>query len=87
MQRTHWPTWKNFLVKRGLLSSACSLLTFNYSLIPIAAQMLFLGMPLFKSAAFGDYFGDLLDLLVNEDELRNFNDYLLLDGTEQEAGQ
>lgn len=85
MQRSKWPTWKNFLAKQGLLSPVCALLSLNHSLVPITAQVLFLGMPLFKSAAAGDSFGDLLDLLVDEDELRQFTDYLLLSQSGQEV--
>jgi len=85
MQRSKWPSWKNFLEKRGLLSPVCVLLTLNHSLVPIAAQVMYLGMPLFKSAAEGNAFSDLVDLLVDEDALRQFTDYLLLSQSGQEV--
>ena len=84
MQRSNWLTWKNFLAERGLLSPACTLLALNASLIPLGAQILYFGMPIFKGAGMGDSYGDLLDLLVNEDNLRQFHNYLLHDTTEQE---
>ena len=85
MQRSNWPAWKNFLAERGLLSPACSLLALNASLIPIGAQLLYFGMPLFKSAGMGDSYGDLVSLLVDEDNLRQFQAYLLDEHTEPEA--
>lgn len=86
MHRTSWSTWKKFLSNWGLLSPTCTLLKLNHSLIPVAAQVLYLGMPLFKSAAMGDSFEDLLDLLVDEDALRQFANYLLIAPSEQELG-
>lgn len=85
MQRSNWPTWKNFLAKRGLLSPACTLLALNTSLIPLGAHILYFGLPIVKSAGMGDSYGELLNLLVNEDTLRQFLDYLLHEKTEQEA--
>lgn len=86
MHRTSWPTWKKFLSNWGLLSPTRTLLTLNHSLIPVAAHVLYLGMPLFKSAAMGGSFEDLLDLLVDEDALKEFTDYLLFAPSEQEVG-
>jgi hypothetical protein len=85
MQRSNWSSWKNFLEKSGLLSPVCSLLTLDHSLVPIAAQVLYLGMPLFKIGAEGNSFSELLDLLVDEDALRQFSDYLLLSQSGQEV--
>ncbi len=85
MQRSNWPTWKNFLAERGWLSPACTLLALDTALIPIGAHILYFGLPIFKSAGMGDSYGDLLDLLVNEDALRQFLDYLLHEKTGQEG--
>lgn len=80
MQRTYWPTWKTFLSRWGLISPACDLLALNQSLINLAAQMMYMGLPLFKGAGMGSSYGALLDLLGDEDSLSQFADYL------QEAG-
>jgi len=80
MQRTHWPTWKSFLQRWGLLSPACQMMGFTRPLIPIAAQLMYFGLPFFKMTAVGERYNALLTVLVDEDELRYFLDYL------QEAG-
>jgi hypothetical protein len=77
MEHNNWPSWKNFLARWGLISPASILLGFNASLIPIAAQFMFLGMPIFKSAALGASYGALIEMLGDEDQLRQFSDYLL----------
>jgi hypothetical protein len=77
MEHNNWPSWKNFLARWGLISLASILLGFNASLIPIAAQFMFLGMPIFKSAALGASYGALIEMLGDEDQLRQFSDYLL----------
>lgn len=81
MQCNYWPTWKNFLARWGLISPACTLIEFSDALIPIAAQMMYLGMPLFKGAALGNAYTALLDLLADEDDLGKFIDYLQEVGT------
>jgi len=85
MQRSNWPSWKNFLAERGLLSPACTLLALDTALIPIGAHILYFGLPIVKSAGMGDSYGALLDLLVNEDSLRQFRDYLLQEEMELEG--
>lgn len=59
-----------------MIAPACMLLGFSNSLIPIAAQVLFLGMPIFKGAALGASYGALIDMLGDENQLRQFADYL-----------
>jgi hypothetical protein len=76
MKHTYWPTWKNFLARWGLISPARILLGFNTALIPIAAQFMFLGMPIFKGAALGTSYGALIEMLGDENQLRQFADYL-----------
>ena len=85
MQRCNWPTWKKFLAERGWLSPACTLLGQNTALIPIGAQFLYFGLPIIKSAGVGGAYGDLLNLLADEDALRQFHAYLLDEKTEPEA--
>ena len=80
MQRNYWPTWKKFLARWGLVSPACVLMDLTQPLLPLAAQMMFLGMPLFKGAGQGHSYGALLHMLGNEEALKQFIDYL------QEAG-
>ena len=76
MEHSNWPTWKNVLARWGLISPARILLGFNASLIVIAAQFMFLGMPIFKSASLGSSYGALIEMLGDEDQLRQFSDYL-----------
>ena len=76
MEETYWPTWKNILARWGLISPACMLLEFSTSLIPIATQFMFLGMPIFKSAALGASYAALIEMLGDENQLRQFADYL-----------
>jgi hypothetical protein len=52
----------------------------NQSLITFAAQMMYIGLPLFKGVGMGSSYRALLDLLGDEDALSHFSDYL------QEAG-
>ncbi|MFU8826002.1 MAG: hypothetical protein ACNA70_00775 [Brevefilum sp.] len=80
MQRTYWPTWRKFLAQWGLVPSACALMDLTQPLLPFVAQLMFLGMPLFKGAALGRSYGDLLTMLGDEAALGQFKDYL------QEAG-
>jgi hypothetical protein len=59
-----------------MISPACMLLESNTSLIPIAGQLMSLGMPIFRAAALGASYGALIDMLGDEDQLRQFADYL-----------
>jgi len=45
-------------------------------LLPFAAQMMFMGMPLFKGMAWGSAYGALLDMVSDQDALGQFVDYL-----------
>lgn len=81
MQRTYWTSWKKFLARWGLISPTYTLMGLTQPLIPLAAQMLFLGMPLFKGTAQGDAYAALLTMLGDEDALKQFADYLLEAGT------
>lgn len=76
MEQTYWATWKNILARWGIISPVRTLLGFSDSLIPIAAQMMFLGMPIFKGAALGQSYGALIEMLADQDQLRQFADYL-----------
>jgi hypothetical protein len=49
---------------------------FNTSLIPIAAQFMVLGMPIFKGTALGASYSALIEMLGDEDQLSQFADYL-----------
>lgn len=80
MQRTYWPTWRKFLAQWGLVSSACAIMDLTQPLLPFVAQIMVLGMPLFKGAALGHSYGNLLTMLGDEAALMQFKDYL------QEAG-
>ena len=59
-----------------MISPACMLLGFSTSLISIVAQFMFLGMPIFKSAALGASYGALIEMLGDENQLSQFADYL-----------
>ena len=76
MQRTYWPTWKKLLLRWGLVAPIFDLMRSTQPLLPLAAQMMFLGMPLFKGFSLGAAYGDLLDMLMDKDALIQFTDYL-----------
>lgn len=76
MQRTYWPTWKKFITRWGLVSPIYDLMRLTQPLLPLTAQMMYLGMPLFKGYALGDAYGDLLDMLMDKEALMQFSDYL-----------
>jgi len=76
MQRTYWPEWEHFLTQRGLKPLACILLSNARALFPLAAQVLVVGLPIFKGLPSGPQFVSLLDTLGDEDHLQQFADYL-----------
>ena len=76
MQRTYWPSWKNFLERWGLRSTICRLVDVTRPLLPFAAQLMVVGLPIFKGMAGGHAYGALLNTLDDEDALGQFVDYL-----------
>jgi hypothetical protein len=72
MQSSYWPTWKKYLARRGLLSSTCAVIEQTKPLIPLSAQLLFLGLPFFK----GNAYQALLNTLSDEDALSQFTSFL-----------
>lgn len=76
MQHTYWPEWENYLTQRGLKPLACILLSQARALFPLAAQVMVLGLPLFKGSSNGPQFASLLNTLGDEDRIQQFADYL-----------
>jgi hypothetical protein len=76
MQTTYWSDWKNLLNQWGLKTLACAMLDHTRPLLPIAAQMMILGSPLFKSASLAVRYNALIELLGDEDCILQFADYL-----------
>ncbi|MBW6465412.1 MAG: hypothetical protein K0B06_02790 [Brevefilum sp.] len=76
MERTYWATWKSILARWGIISPVRTLLGFSDSLLPITAQLMYLGMPIFKGAALGSSYAAFVEMLGDEDQLRQFADYL-----------
>jgi hypothetical protein len=65
-----------FLERWGLKSLACEVMDHARPLFPLAAQMMMVGLPLFKSAPFGKDYAALMDTLGDEEHLVLFSDYL-----------
>jgi hypothetical protein len=76
MLPTYWPDWEKFLARYGMKSLASALLSHARPLLPIATQVMFLGLPLFKGISGGSQYAALLDTLGDEDQIRQFSDYL-----------
>lgn len=76
MQRNYWPEWKYFLSQRGLNPLAYNLLLKARALFPLAAQVMVLGLPVFKGYSSSSQFAALLDTLGDEDNIQQFADYL-----------
>lgn len=81
MQHTYWPSWRKFLSCRGLVSPTCVLMDLTQPLLPVVAQMMILGLPLFKGAAMGQSYEALVNTLGDVDALNQFRDYLQEVGT------
>jgi hypothetical protein len=76
MEQTYWANWKSILTRWGIISPVRTLLGFSDSLLPIAAQLMYLGMPIFKGAAIGSSYAALVEMLGDEDQVKQFVDYL-----------
>lgn len=76
MQRSYWPEWENYLSQRGLKPLACTLLSQAPALFPLVAQVMVLGLPLFKGLSSGPQFVSLLDTLGDEDHIQQFVNFL-----------
>jgi hypothetical protein len=76
MQRNYWPTWRNILARWGLVSPTCVLMDLTQPLLPFVAQMMVLGLPLFKGAALGQSYDALVAMLGDAEECRQFLTYL-----------
>lgn len=60
----------------GLVLPVIDLIRVAQPLLPMTGQMMYLGMPLFKGSALGGAYGDLLDMLMDEEALMQFTDFL-----------
>lgn len=76
MHSSYWPTWKTFIKKWGLGSPISLLANISQPLLPFAAQIMFMGMPLFKGVAWGSAYRAFLDMISDQESLGQFVDYL-----------
>jgi hypothetical protein len=76
MQNSYWSDWENFLSRWGLKSTAQVLIAQARPLFPLMAQFMILGLPLFNSLTLGHQYSALINTLGNEEEIRQFSDFL-----------
>ena len=76
MQQNYWSDWENILSRWGLKSAAHLVLTQARPLLPMVAQLMILGLPLFKSLSLGKQFSALLKTMSDDEEIRQFSSFL-----------
>lgn len=76
MQQKYWSEWENTLSRWGLKSTAHLLLTQTRPLLPMVAQFMILGLPIFKSLSLGNQYSALLKTMSDEEEVRQFSNFL-----------
>jgi len=76
MKNCYWVEWEHFLARRQMKSFACSFLTHTRPLLPILAQLMMIGLPLFKGINKGEAFTAFLDTLGTEEKLMDFTRFL-----------
>jgi hypothetical protein len=76
MQQKYWSEWENILSRWGLKSTAHLVLTQARPLLPMAAQLMILGLPIFKSLSLGNQYSALLKTMSDEEEIRQFSNFL-----------
>jgi hypothetical protein len=76
MENCYWEEWERFLAHRQMKSFACSFLTQTRPLLPILAQLMMIGLPLFKGINNGDRYTAILDTLGDEVKLSGFTRFL-----------
>lgn len=80
MQCKAWQEWAAFLEHWGLKSLAVAMMEHARPLFPLAAQMMFLGTPLFKGVRFGAHYDALIALMGDEARIVSFCEYLQAGG-------
>ncbi|MDY6866404.1 MAG: hypothetical protein SVT56_00625 [Chloroflexota bacterium] len=76
MKSNDGKSWGLFLERWGLKSWACEMMDHAASLFPFTAQVMVLGLPLFKDSPFGAQYQGLIDMLGDEDHVALFSKYL-----------
>ncbi len=76
MKSNDWKSWGVFLERWGLRSLVCEMMDHARPLFPFAAQVMVLGLPLFKGSPFGAQYQGLIDMLGDEDHVALFSKYL-----------
>lgn len=76
MQRAYWSKWEKLLTQWGLKPLVCELLSCASPLFQLTAQMMVLGLPMFKGIPFGRQYTALLNVLEDDESIRQFSDYL-----------
>ncbi|MFN2302978.1 MAG: hypothetical protein ACK2TV_04525 [Anaerolineales bacterium] len=76
MENCYWTEWERFLAHRQMKSFACSFLAQTRPLLPILAQFMVIGFPIFKALPLGGMYSALMDTFGDEDTLVRFTRYL-----------
>ncbi len=76
MKSRYWQVWAGFLERWGLKPLACEMMDYARPIVPLAAQVLILGLPIFKNTPFSGGYQALLDTLGDEDHINTFSQYL-----------
>ncbi|MFH2103975.1 MAG: hypothetical protein ABIJ39_11545 [Chloroflexota bacterium] len=74
--RASWPSWADFLQRRGLAHLAAWILEAAGPLTTIGAQLLYFGEPLLRPSFSHTQVDRLADLLADDNELRAFVTFL-----------
>ncbi len=75
MQPSEWQVWADSLKQWGLQKMACVLVEQAHPLLPLVAQVMLVGKPLFNPASDGQY-SALVALMMDEDQLSRFGHFL-----------
>jgi hypothetical protein len=75
MQPSEWQVWADSLERWGLQKTACVLVEQARPLLPLVAQVMLVGKPLFDTGSDGQY-SALMALMMDEDQLSRFGHFL-----------
>jgi len=76
MQESNWSEWERFLSRWGLKTTTSVLLKHARPLLPLMAQFMFLGLPVFRSLSFGNQYSAILNTLGDDEQINRFSIYL-----------
>jgi hypothetical protein len=76
MQPSEWQVWADSLKRWGLQKMACVLVEQARPLLPLVAQLMMVGTPLFGNAGSNGQYAALVAMMMDEDQLLHFSHFL-----------